>query len=91
LKYYRKITFSIIIGFITGSLGVVWPWKQKIFKTNEFGTIVKDTNGDPILDNYERFWPNLTDGSTWIAFFFIIVGILIVLSLAWYGKQRKTR
>ncbi|MBZ9651120.1 DUF368 domain-containing protein [Psychroflexus montanilacus] len=91
LKYYKKITFSIIIGFITGSLGVVWPWKEKIFKTNELGDVIKDTNGDPILDNYVRFWPSLTDGSTWIAFFFIIVGILIVLSLAWYGKQRKIR
>lgn len=91
LKYYKKITFSIIIGFITGSLGVVWPWKEKIFKTNELGNVIKDTNGDPILDNYIRFWPSLTDGSTWIAFFFIIVGILIVLSLAWYGKQRKIR
>lgn len=91
LKYYKKITFSIIIGFITGSLGVVWPWKEKIFKTNELGDVIKDTNGDPILDNYLRFWPSLTDGSTWIAFFFIIVGILIVLSLAWYGKQRKIR
>lgn len=91
LKYYKKITFSIIIGFITGSLGVVWPWKEKIFKTNELGYVIKDTNGDPILDNYVRFWPSLTDGSTWIAFFFIIVGILIVLSLAWYGKQRKIR
>lgn len=91
LKYYKKITFSIIIGFITGSLGVVWPWKEKIFKTNELGDVIRDTNGDPILDNYVRFWPSLTDGSTWIAFFFIIVGILIVLSLAWYGKQRKIR
>ncbi|MBZ9778225.1 DUF368 domain-containing protein [Psychroflexus sp. CAK8W] len=91
LKYYKKITFSIIIGFITGSLGVVWPWKEKVYKTNEAGVIVKDTNGDPVLDNYARFWPDLSEASTWIAFAFIILGILIVLSLAWYGKQSKKR
>lgn len=89
LKYYKKITFSIIIGFITGSLGVVWPWKEKIFKKNELGIIVKDSNGDPILDNYIRFWPDLSVLNTWVAFFFIILGILIVLSLAWYGNLRK--
>ncbi|MFD0932966.1 DUF368 domain-containing protein [Psychroflexus salinarum] len=91
LKNYRKITFSIIIGFITGSLGVVWPWKEKIFKTNEAGDIIKDTSGDPVLDNYSRFWPDLAETSTWIAFTFIILGILIVLSLAWYDRQSKSR
>ena len=24
-------TFAVIIGFITGSLGMVWPWKQTIY------------------------------------------------------------
>jgi len=91
LKYYRKITFSIIIGFITGSLGVVWPWKEKVFKTDVAGRVVKDTNGDPILDNYIRFWPSLADINTWVAFVFIIAGILIVLSLAWYGNPRKPK
>lgn len=91
LKYYKKITFSIIIGFITGSLGVVWPWKEKIFKLNEAGNILKDTSGDPVLDNYVRYWPDFTNLNTWIAFFFIIMGILIVLSLAWYGKLRNTK
>ena len=28
LKHYKNITTSIIIGFIIGSLGVVWPWKN---------------------------------------------------------------
>ena len=91
LKNYRKITFSIIIGFITGSLGVVWPWKEKVFKTDKAGRIVIDTSGDPVLDNYVRYWPELSDINTWIALSFIIIGILIVLSLVWYGGQNKTR
>lgn len=91
LKYYRKITFSIIIGFITGSLGVVWPWKEKLFKLNEAGKIVRDTSGDPVLDNYIRYWPDLSSLNTWLAFSFIILGILIVLSLAYYGNLRKTK
>jgi uncharacterized membrane protein len=89
LKHYKKITFSIIIGFITGSLGVVWPWKEKIFKTDTTGAIVIDSSGNQVLDNYVRYWPELNQWSTWLGFFFIILGILIVLSLAWYGKKTK--
>ena len=37
LKHYRHITTAAIIGFITGSLGVVWPWKRTIFMANENG------------------------------------------------------
>lgn len=91
LKYYKKITFSIIIGFITGSLGVVWPWKEKIFKTDQLGNTILDTSGNPILDNYSRFWPELTQLSTWVGFSFIILGILIVLGLAWYGNRKKIK
>lgn len=89
LKYYKKITFSIIIGFITGSLGVVWPWKENIFKTDLLGSPILDTNGDPILDNYSRYWPEISQFSTWVGFFFILVGISIVLGLAWYGNGKN--
>ncbi|VVV00026.1 hypothetical protein FVB9532_01287 [Mesonia oceanica] len=87
LKHYKNITYAIIIGFITGSLGVVWPWKEKIFKVNSAGEYLKDANGNLILDNYDRYLPHLTDASTWIAIFFIILGILIVFGLERYGNK----
>lgn len=87
LKHYKNITYAIIIGFITGSLGVVWPWKEKIFKVNSAGEYLKDANGNLILDNYDRYLPHLTDVSTWIAIFFIILGILIVFGLERYGNK----
>ena len=33
LKKFNHITTAVIIGFISGSLGVVWPWKKTIYKT----------------------------------------------------------
>jgi uncharacterized membrane protein len=87
LKHYKNITFALIIGFITGSLGVVWPWKEKIFKTNLTGEYLKDGNGNLILDNYDRYLPQLQDSSTWIAIIFIILGILIVIGLERYGNK----
>ncbi|BFP42695.1 DUF368 domain-containing protein [Flavobacteriaceae bacterium GF1] len=90
LKHHKKVTTAIIIGFITGSLGVLWPWKKTIFKTDTFGTILLDSNKDPIILNYERYWPNISDMDTWGAIFFIFFGIFILLSLDWYGRNRKT-
>ena len=31
LKHYKEISSAVIIGFITGSLGVIWPWKKTLF------------------------------------------------------------
>jgi putative membrane protein len=89
LKHYKHITTAIIIGFITGSLGVVWPWKKTIYKTNIDGVLAVDSNGNAVIMNYERYIPNFAISETWWAFFFIIVGIAILLGLDWYGKNRK--
>ncbi len=40
LKHHKHITTAVIIGFITGSLGVVWPWKKTIYKTKTSGEVV---------------------------------------------------
>lgn len=87
LKKYKKETFATIIGFITGSLGVVWPWKEKIFKTDESGEILIDREGNRIIDNYDRYWPEFDISETWLALFFILIGIFIVLGLAWYENK----
>jgi len=89
LKHYRNVTTAIIIGFISGSLGVVWPWKQTIYKVDEMGSILVDSNGKQIIQNYKRLIPDLAASETWIAIFYIFIGILIVLALDWYGKRTK--
>lgn len=90
LKRYKSATYAGIIGFIAGSLGVVWPWKEKVLAKDNLGNIIFDTEGNAILTNYKRFIPNSLDSETLIAIFFIFVGILIVLALGWYGDKTKT-
>ncbi|MBS3737652.1 DUF368 domain-containing protein [Mesohalobacter halotolerans] len=91
LKHFRNNTFATIIGFITGSLGVVWPWKEKIFDKNSAGEILLDSNQEPIIKNYKRYWPDFDLSSTYMAIFFILVGISIILFLVWYDKRNKTK
>ncbi|MEX0290503.1 MAG: DUF368 domain-containing protein [Flavobacteriaceae bacterium] len=89
LKHFKHITTAVIIGFITGSLGVVWPWKKTMYMTDEQGKAMLDSNGDKIITNYERYFPDLAQQETWWAIVFIILGIFILLGLDWYGKRRK--
>ncbi|MCD2258707.1 DUF368 domain-containing protein [Psychroserpens luteolus] len=86
LKHYKSITTASIIGFIVGSLGVVWPWKKTIFKTQEDGSFLLDSNGGKIISNYERFLPDFNT-ETYFAIGYIILGILVVLALEWYGQR----
>lgn len=90
LKKFKKETYAVIIGFITGSLGVVWPWKEKIYKTNTAGEILIDIKGNQVLDNYDRYFPDFAASQTWMALVFILLGIFIVLGLGLYEKRNRT-
>lgn len=90
LKRYKRETYSVIIGFIAGSLGVVWPWKEKIYKLNATGNFKLDVHGNKILDNYDRYFPVFGTSETWLAILFIILGVFIVLGLGWYENRNKT-
>ena len=89
LKHFKHITTATIIGFITGSLGVVWPWKRNMFMTDANGQPVLDSNGDKIIVNYERYLPTLNDPETWWSILFIFLGIGTLIALEWYGKNRQ--
>ncbi len=90
LKHYKSVTTSTIIGFIIGSLGVVWPWKKTFYNTLSDGSFMLDSTGKKIIKNYERFIPQLNQ-ETYLAISCIIIGILIVLTLEWYEKKTSSR
>ncbi|MGO4913581.1 DUF368 domain-containing protein [Leeuwenhoekiella sp. W20_SRS_FM14] len=86
---FKNQTNAAIIGFITGSLGVVWPWKKPIFETNTLGEINYDRVGDPILTNYDRFIPTQFSTENIIATIFIFIGIVSVMALGKYGENTR--
>jgi uncharacterized membrane protein len=88
LKRWNKIVNSMIIGFITGSLGIVWPWKNKTFVT-ENGQFLFDQKGNKVIENYERFIPEFLKAETFFAIFFIFLGIGIILAIDFYERKRK--
>ncbi|OAD46092.1 DUF368 domain-containing protein [Polaribacter atrinae] len=88
LKRWNQIVNAVIIGFITGSLGIVWPWKKAVF-LQEHGNFLIDKKGNKIVENYERFVPNFSDLETWTAVFYIVLGVLLILGIDFYGRKKK--
>ena len=88
LKRWNTAVTAIIIGFITGSLGIVWPWKKAIYLINN-ETFLLDKKGNKIIENYNRFIPDFSLLETWVAIFYIIFGISLVLSIDYYGRKKE--
>ncbi|MDA9036358.1 DUF368 domain-containing protein, partial [Flavobacteriaceae bacterium] len=89
LKKYKENATATIIGFIAGSLGVIWPWKDKIYKIDSFNEILYNAVGNPIIAYYDYFLPNFRESSFWIVLIFIILGGITVALLERYGVSKK--
>ncbi len=78
LKTYHNQTIAMLTGFIMGSLGILWPWKEPITKT--FGEKVKTVDYDWLLPsiNTEFF----------IAVAFILLGIAAIWITESLGSQK---
>ena len=89
LKHFKQITLSTIIGFIAGSLGVIWPWRKEVLIKNNLGEIQYNAVGNPIIEHYNYYLPDFFEAHFWFITLFIILGILIVTLLEKYGAQKK--
>lgn len=88
LKRWHQIVTALIIGFISGSLGTVWPFKTAVYKMVD-GVIAIDVDGNKIIQDYHRYLPDINNIETWYAFLFILLGIAILLFIDWYGQKNK--
>ena len=77
LKKYHNQTIATLSGFILGSLGILWPWKEAI--TQAFGEKVK------IID-YEWHLPQL-NGEFYFAVLYIVLGILTIALTEFIAKK----
>ncbi|MEL4454411.1 DUF368 domain-containing protein [Lutimonas vermicola] len=90
LKRWHQLITALIIGFIGGSLGNVWPWKRTIFKMDE-ESYVLDSMGNKIIENYVRYFPDFADITTWYAIVFILLGLGILLIIDWVGPKKAVK
>ncbi len=86
LKRWYKLVNAIIIGFIAGSLGVVWPWKNEVY-VMENGQFLLDKKGSKIIENYERFIPEVLSVETFLAIFYIFLGVSLILAIDYFDRR----
>jgi len=67
-KKFRDQTIGTLTGFVLGSVMILWPWKEQIFKT--FGDKTE-------LVGYEWYMPQMNN-EFFIAFGVIIIGIVSI-------------
>lgn len=89
IKKWNHIVTAVILGFITGSLGNVWPWKEKVYVmvNNDY---ILDSQGNKILQNYNRYIPNIESIETWYAIGLILVGFFILVFIEYYGRENRS-
>lgn len=79
LKKYHNQTISTLTGFILGSLGILWPWKNVLTQT--FGEKVKTIG-------YDWFLPEI-NGAFFLALLFIGLGIVTIWATEAFGSKAQ--
>ena len=77
LKKYHNQTIAMLAGFILGSLGILWPWKESITQT--FDEKVK-------VIGYEWHLPELNT-EFFLAFLYIVLGILTIVLTEYFAEK----
>lgn len=95
LKRFKDGTIALLLGFVFGSLLIIWPWKTTTYKLNDSGQVVNkklevvaDACKDGVVMSYERYMPEMNT-TTWITIAIIAVGAAAVLVLEKYGSKIK--
>jgi putative membrane protein len=77
-KKYRNETISLLTGFILGSLAVLWPWKDPIYKLDAAGQVLTKSDGKMVIASYERFLPETINSEVLLAIVFAVIGIIVI-------------
>ena len=81
LKKYKDQTLAILTGFITGSLAIIWPWKEV-----EESIIIGDK--EKIID-YQLLIPQELNQENIIAIILMMMGIAIVYAIEKFSITKK--
>lgn len=72
-KKFRDLTIALLTGFILGSLGIIWPWKNVVYMLDAAGEMILK-GGEPIVERYMMAAP-VINTEFFIAIFIMLVGI----------------
>jgi uncharacterized membrane protein len=88
LKKYNAAVRAVIMGFITGSLGAVWPWKTPVYKADHLDALGESKQ---VLASYNFYIPELFASETIWALVFVVMGSASVLCFDYLAKKIQSR
>lgn len=85
LHHYHQITVATLIGFLVGSLNVVWPWKLALETTI-------DRHGEVVVLKSQNVLPSAfaaagNESSVLVALTLCVAGIFLVLATEWLATK----
>jgi len=90
LEKHPNFTLVSIVGFISGTLRLVYPWKEKQYLYDTNGELITNSVGTPEISNYRYFLPDFSELNTYIVILTFILGIILLFLLDYYDKKRKS-
>ena len=84
LKHHRANVIALIIGFIGGSLSIMWPWKNSLYER----TLIDGQPQDVII-GFDHYLPALNQPGTWIAVAFVLLGFWGTVKMETYSERKR--
>lgn len=88
-KKFHDHTIAILTGFILGSLGILWPWKNQLFKMDGNGAFLLKKSGEKIVEGYDWFLPDSFSLEVVMAIGFIVLGIISIWILEKVAQKKS--
>lgn len=88
-RRFRDVAVALLTGFVTGSLMIIWPWKNNVYKLNDDGSPVLKSSGEQIVEGYQWYFPRFDDTTTWLALGLIVIGAVLVVFMESYGNADR--
>ncbi len=86
-KKYKNQTIASLTGFILGSLSILWPWKNAIYRLDGEGNQLLK-NGKAIVQGYELSYPKSFDAELLWAIVLVFMGIVSIALIERYAAKK---
>ena len=90
IRKYRNATIALLTGFVVGSLSMLWPWQEKVQRTDAAGMLLVKPDGEPILF-HQRYLPDRFDQEVVIALLLMLLGVITIWGLERLALKRHNK
>lgn len=81
-------TTGSLTGFMLGSLLLLWPWKEKIYRLMESGEVLLTSGGEPVTEKYQFRIPDIQEPGFWTALICIVAGIAVIILIELTARSK---